>query len=421
MGNIKAGVVVVTKFCKAGSNQFTSYINYIDRKEATRTANCSKYNLYQDYMGNPEKTTGLFTQVTNDLSEIEKENLKNIFEKAQENDALMWQTVISFDNRWLEKNGLYDAEKQILDEESIKSITRNAVNKMLKSEGLENAVWSGAIHYNTDNIHVHIATVEPEPMREKKEYIQYRYRTVEGKKIREPQRDASGNMIKKEEYKGRFRQSSINSCRQSIVNQILHEKENNLQINSIIRGSILDQKQRHPLASDRKLKNEFIKLYQKMPDCNRNMWNYNNPIMASVKADIDNLSTRYLNQYHKKEFEEFKERIGLQNEKYQEAYGTTGRNYQEGKMQDLYTRLGNAILKEMRSYDAEQREMEARPDAKQSQKHQEKVAGGMSLASAINRMRKGLKSEWEKARNEQEHERMMRYGAETEKEVTNDL
>ena len=325
MGNIKAGVVVVTKFCKAGSGKFTSYINYIDRKEAVRTDNSSKYNLYQDYMGNPEKTTGLFSQVTNDLSETEKENLKNIFEKAQENDSLMWQTVISFDNRWLEKNGLYDSETQILDEQSIKSIARNAVNKMLESEGLEHAVWSGAIHYNTDNIHVHIAAVEPEPMREKKEYIQYQYRNVDGKKIREPMRDALGNLVKKEEYKGRFRQSSINSCRRSIVNEILHEKENNEQINSIIRGSIVYQKQKHPLSRDSKLKQEFIRLYQKMPDCNRNMWNYNNPVMASVRNDLDDLSTHYLNEYHREEFDEHKNRIVAQSKKYEEAYGSTGK------------------------------------------------------------------------------------------------
>lgn len=412
MGNIKAGVVVVTKFCKAGSNKFTSYINYIDRKDAVRTINSSKYNLYQDYMGNPEKTTGLFTQVTNDLSETEKENLKNIFEKAQENDSLMWQTVISFDNRWLEKNGLYDSDKQILDEQSIKSIARNAVNKMLESEGLEHAVWSGAIHYNTDNIHVHIAAVELEPMREKKEYIQYQYRTVDGKKIREPIRDALGNVVKKEEYKGRFRQSSINSCRRSIVNEILHEKENNEQINSIIRGSIVDQKQKHPLSRDRKLKQEFIRLYQKMPDCNRNMWNYNNPVMASVRNDLDDLSTHYLNEYHREEFDELKTRIRAQSEKYEEAYGSTGKTYEEGKMKDLYTRLGNAILKEVRRFDAEQKEMVSREN---QQKYTKQVAGGMSLASAVNRMRKGLKSEWEKARNEREHERMMRYGAETEK------
>ena len=415
MRDIKAGVVVVTKFCGAGSRKFTSYINYIDRKEAARTENSSKYNLYQDYMGNPDKTTGLFTQVTNDLSETDKENLKNIFEKAQENDSLMWQTVISFDNRWLEKNGLYDSEKQVLDEESIKSITRNAVSKMLKSEGLENAVWSGAIHYNTDNIHIHIATVEPDPLREKKEYVQYQYRTVDGKKIREPKRDASGNVVKKEEYKGRFRQSSINSCRRSIVNEILHEKENNEQINSIIRKSIVDQKQKHPLSKDRKLKQEFIRLYQKMPDCNRNMWNYNNPIMASVKDDIDNLSTHYLNQYHREEFQQFKKLVEAQAEKYEEAYGTTGKNYKEGKMQDMYTRLGNAIMKEMRNYDAEQRNFAAGQQGKKyGHGHKMRVAGGASMASAINRMKKGLKSEWEKARNEHEHERMMGYDAEKE-------
>ncbi len=411
MGNIKAGVVVVTKFCKAGSNPFTSYINYIDRKEAVRTENSSKYNLYQDYMGNPEKTTGLFSQVTNDLSETGKENLKNIFQKAQENDSLMWQTVISFDNRWLEKNGLYDSETQILDEKSIKSIARNAINKMLKSEGLENAVWSGAIHYNTDNIHVHIAAVEPEPMREKKEYIQYRYRTVDGKRIREPRRDALGHVVTKEEYKGRFRQSSINCCRRSIVNEILHEKENNEQINSIIRGSIVDQKQKHPLSKDRKLKQEFIRLYQKMPDCNRNMWNYNNPVMASVRNDIDDLSTHYLNQYHREEFAEFKARIREQSEKYEEAYGTTGKKYEEGKMQDLYTRLGNAILKEVRQFDVEQKELASRENR---QEYTKQVAGGMSLASAVNRMRKGLKSEWEKARNEREHDQIMKYDAEKE-------
>ena len=82
----------------------------------------------------------------------------------------MWQTVISFDNRWLEQNGIYDSQKQILDEQKLKEVTRLAVNRLLKSEGLEHAVWSAGIHYNTDNLHVHIATVEPYPMREKMMY-----------------------------------------------------------------------------------------------------------------------------------------------------------------------------------------------------------------------------------------------------------
>ena len=148
-----------------------------------------------------------------------------------------------------------------------------------------------------------------------------------------------------------------------------------------------------------------------MPDCNRNMWNYNNPVMASVRKDLDELSTHYLNEHHREEFADFKTRIGVQSEKYEEAYGSTGKTYEEGKMKDLYTRLGNAILKEVRMFDAEQRELAAEENR---QEYTKQIAGGMSLASAVNRMGKGLKSEWEKARNEREHDQMMRYDAEKE-------
>ena len=183
--NVKAGVVVVTKFCKSSSKAFSSYIDYVDREEAARSNNTSKYNLYQDYMGNPEKSTGLFTETGDVQTMEEKTKLKDIFKQAQSKDSLMWQTVISFDNKWLEKNGLYSSKDKVLDEERLKGITRSAVHKMLEKEGLENAVWSAAIHYNTDNIHVHVATVEPEPMREKKKYIQYKNREVNGKTVKE--------------------------------------------------------------------------------------------------------------------------------------------------------------------------------------------------------------------------------------------
>ena len=79
---------------------------------------------------------------------------------AQDNGSLMWQTVISFDNRWLAEHGIYDAKNNVLDERKLKEIARGGVNRMLEKEHLESAIWSAAIHYNTDNVHVHIATVE---------------------------------------------------------------------------------------------------------------------------------------------------------------------------------------------------------------------------------------------------------------------
>lgn len=355
MSDIKAGVVVVTKFCRSGSSAFSSYINYIDRDEAVRTEHSSKYNLYQDYMGNPEKTTGLFTGQKDIKTEEDKEGLKSIFQTAQENGSLMWQTVISFDNRWLENNGLYNRKDGILDERRIKNITRSAARKMLEKEGLENAVWSAAIHYNTDNIHIHIATVEPEPMREKRQYIQYDYEEGEGRIIKTPKLDAAGKPVAESEYKGTFRQGSIETCKREMVNQIINERENNLKINSIIRESIVKEKREHPLAEDQELAHRFLELYQHMPDCNRNMWNYNNPVMHSLKPEIDSISEAYLTKYHGEEYRELKERLEIQEQKYTTAYGRTERSYAETKTEDLFTRLGNAILKEIRQYDREER------------------------------------------------------------------
>ena len=98
MDDIKAGIVVVTEFCRPNTSKFQGYIDYINRTEAVRNENTAKYNLYQDYMGNPEKTTALFTAEKDKLTKAEKNELKEIFNKAQENESIMWQTVISFDN-----------------------------------------------------------------------------------------------------------------------------------------------------------------------------------------------------------------------------------------------------------------------------------------------------------------------------------
>ena len=355
MAKIKAGVVVVTQFCKSNSKAFSSYVDYIDRKNAVRNDNISKYNLYQDYMGNPDKSTGLFTETSDLLNAEDKKQLKEAFKQSQLKDSLMWQTVISFDNKWLEKNGLYSCKENILDEERIKGITRSAVHKMLEKEGLQNAIWSAAIHFNTDNIHIHIATVEPEPMREKKIYVQYRTKEVNGKKIKEPILDSNGQPLMKEEYKGRFKQSSIETCKREMVNQIINERENNLKINNIIRDSILQQKKEHPLVKDKDLCQMFFSLYKNMPDCNRNMWNYNNPIMHSLKPEIDKISNRYLSQYHKREVQDLTERLIIQEQKYTTAYGESGRSYSKTKLNELYTRMGNAILKEIRSFDKDYR------------------------------------------------------------------
>lgn len=75
--------------------------------------------------------------------------------------------------------------------------------------------------------------------------------------------------------------------------------------------------------------------------------------MARLQADIDNISTNYLEKYHSDEFKELRERINTQEEVYKQAYGDSKKDYGKNKMKDLYIRLGNAILKEIKKYDNE--------------------------------------------------------------------
>ena len=103
------GVIVKSKFITHSSDKFNSYINYMNREEAIRNEAYSRYSLYSDYMGNPEKTTGLFDKEKDILSKEDINKSKKLFELAQKNKSIMWQDVFSFDNLWLEKNGLYNS------------------------------------------------------------------------------------------------------------------------------------------------------------------------------------------------------------------------------------------------------------------------------------------------------------------------
>lgn len=353
MSDIKAGIVIMNQYSHPQSKSFGSYVDYIDRKEAVRKENDFKYNLFNEYMGNPEKSTGLFTEEKWELNEEDKKELKESFKKAYENDSLMWQTVISFDNRWLEENGLYDSTTNVLDENKVKELTINAMHRMLASEGLQEAVWSAAIHYNTDNVHVHVATVEENPHREKVMRQQWEYKKNENNRwVKDkPVLDEKGNPVYKEEYKGKFKEKSFQIAKQYIVNEVIKEKDLNKKINEVIRDRMVKEIQRREVFSDKEIVEKVVALYEKMPNCKKSLWNYNSNIMKPLQGQIDDISNLYLQKYHADDFKKLKDMLQKQSELYKRAYGDGKSDFQETKMRDLYTRLGNSILKTVRSID----------------------------------------------------------------------
>lgn len=324
---IVAGVTLMQDFCRPGSEEFGGYIDYLDREEAQRNNAIKTFNLFNDYMGNPEKSSGLFTADKDALTLDEKRELKDIFQIAQDNGSLMWQTVISFDNVWLEKNGVYDTQKQILDERKIKEVARMAIGKLLKEEKLEHAVWSAGIHYNTDNLHIHIATVEPFPMREKMLY--------------------DGHL----EVRGKFKLGSINKCKSVVVNELMQTKDVNLQINKIIRKDIVEQLKARELTQDPILKEKFLTLCEKLPELPGNLMHYNNKATAQYRAYVDEISKLFLEKYTPEQYKELTNILERQSRLYEEAYGGDNYGYyKEDKLYDLMERMGNATLRAAREY-----------------------------------------------------------------------
>lgn len=293
----------------------------MDRHETHTQKN--DFESYQDYMGNEEKSTGLFTNEKDFLSKEEKDKYKDIFKNAQEKGSVLWQDVISFDNDWLKEMGVLN--EQGIDEKKLKEVTRSSVNEMLKSEGLlDSALWTSAIHYNTENIHVHVATVQTKNFRER----------------------------------GKRKPSSINKMKSTIVHTMMDRSKENEVLNDFIRNKLIKNKQEDKLMSlKNKLVNpdlirQFQKIHSMLPEDKR-QWKYNMNGIKEIRPEINKLTDMYIDKYFKKEFDEFKNQLDKEVAIYKRTYGNNSKaeNYRDTKMTDMYTRMGNTILNEVKEFD----------------------------------------------------------------------
>jgi hypothetical protein len=362
------------------------YIGKLENKVNYELRNIDKieerlknYDKYMDYMANPEKTSSLFTELSNQLDEKEKSALKNRFKMAQENGSIMWQDVISFDNRWLEENGLYDAKTHTVDEERLKNITRLSMQEMLKREGLDKSVtWSGAIHYNTDNIHIHIATVEPIPTRDR----------------------------------GKRKYKSIEIMKSKVINNIIDRSKEQKYINDLIRKRMVESKKNDTTLSfkNRSFKKDFLAIYHALPE-DRKQWSYGYNSISHVKPMIDKMTASYIEKYHKKDFQELLNKLEKEVAVFKKTYGEGDKkryeDYKVNKVNELYKRMGNAFLQEMRAYDKSLKEKYKLNDLNKNPQSKREVfkqnLGFNQIKYGIDRM---LNSEYKNWKNQLAYERL---------------
>ena len=337
------GLIIKSRFirpaAKAAGGEPMSYqdfLNYMAREKAKQRPEKeneeelllllgeASYPHYLEYMDNREKTENLFTADRDELSPADKAELRRLFSLAQDNRAIMWQNVISFDNDWLRETGVID-RNGVLDRAMLMDAARASMSKLLKAEGMTaSAIWTASIHYNTDNYHIHFAITEPYPCREHMVY--------------------QGN----DEIRGYFRKSSLAKAKSAVVSTIMGRQEENERINELIRNRLVGGLKDPSLPEDPKIAYLYDALMKRLPTDTR-LWKYNMNAIADERPLIDAITERYMELFHPDDYASLLRLLDLQQEKYNRAYGNSGRSYRNGKLEELYTRMGNAILRELRA------------------------------------------------------------------------
>src|SRR5690625_27977 len=344
-------VVLRSKFVTPESSAFKNYINYIDRKDAKKHVkvesaaheqdNFDVFYQFMDYMDDTDKQGALFTTNKDLLSDHEKKHIKSQFKKAQQNESPMWQDVISFDNTWLAEQGLYDPDNHTVNESKRRIVIREMMSTMLKAEGMEqSALWTASLHYNTDNIHVHVATTEPYPTRERIQVLDRETNT------------------QKEEYRAKRKPKTLDKMKSRVANMILDRSHERNKIDELLRGTINHKKEQHiTLASHRKTKKLFSEAISQLPE-DRKQWRYGYQSVNKARPYIDEITDIYLQQFHSKEMTELEARLDDEAHVMKEMYGENSdyKQYKKTKLNDLKKRMGNAILSEMRAIDKQDKQ-----------------------------------------------------------------
>lgn len=322
---ITPAIIHKVRWVSCGNKKFKSYIDYIDRDEATRNYKFDDFSLYNDYMGNTEKSGSIFTEKNDYMTKKEIKELKKNFELAQKNKSMMWQDVFSFNNDWLIENGYFNPKTKVLDEAKIRNAIRKSMSELIKDGNENELIWSASIHYNTKHIHVHVASVELKPNKE--------------------------NLKKDFRERGKRKMKVIKTMKSKFINDLRNRDEFYQELDVLVRDNMVGSKKEYSFMKDRILREKMLDMLRHLPKDKRE-WNYER--IKEAKPYVDSLSKYYVENFCRDDFQRFKKMIIEDKKEQLKIYGTPKDlsklrepHYKEA---DLYRRMGNTIIKELKDF-----------------------------------------------------------------------
>lgn len=284
--------------------------------------------------------------------------------KGQENNSVLWQDVVSFDNSFLKKKGILSSTTGILNEEELQKATKKMQSIFQKEMDppLNEMYWVASIHRNTDNVHIHIATVEKDPRR----------KIINREGISQP--------------KGRRPQKIIDHMKSGFANELIGSAEMTKElsqkrqaIREAIQINLTSQVEQPTFQAEI---NQFVRV---LPESRRE-WFYN-----KLNKRQQKMSNHLVDELLKdnSDFQKYKDLVWKMQDDRQALYGKSKRenkNYAINQLygkEGIYARNGNALLSDLRKIDKQ---------ANHNQRHRvsfkEKVDPNDYIQSALKEIRK---------------------------------
>ncbi|KXO06237.1 hypothetical protein AYK81_00625 [Bacillus thuringiensis] len=337
-------------------SDFVKYVSYMGRryaleskKKMTKTEE-EELNLLNKHIEDlsPEKNKddqeveteeeeilpGVFSKEKNIITQNDLIDIKKLMEKSQNSGSVYYQDVISFDTDFLVKNKLYDPKTDTLDENRIRIASHKMMQQLFKDEQIEesNGFWFASIHRNTDHIHIHFGTVEKENRRKvvKKE--------VNGKTYYEP--------------KGKRKQRTLDQMKTTFANSLVDRTSELSRISNLRNDLVQEVKEQFQQSKEKKQDRKLVllqEIYDGLPS-NKKDWTYGSKKMPKTTRDkIDELTELLMKD--NPVLKEYNEAVEKESDFQKELYGESGRedkDYAKNQMKDMYKRMGNSLLKELK-------------------------------------------------------------------------